>query len=346
MKNKTKSVLLAALIFIGIFALIAAGGALEAKAQPAATHVCCFFSPEGKLLASVEVAEGANLVPPLRAPEIEGMRFMHWYLVDVRLEGDSGQAYMFDSPVTEPLYLMPRYEPEQAEEPDSEEGEAEGAAEEPAAEEPPAEEAEAEEPPAEEPADEEAAAEEAAEQPEAEESESEEAAAEESEAEESESEEAAAEEPADEEPVTGKSLDEEAELEELTDEEPELEELADEEPELEELADEEAELEELTEEERRILLKEEIDATNPDRKISFYATWGEKEAPEIGDEITIHAELSGYEGLNFVIRWQVKYSAQEEWRDLDVTGDSYTFIIDLQNLEWLFRVAVDIIEAE
>lgn len=131
-------------------------------------------------------------------------------------------------------------------------------------------------------------------------------------------------------------MDEEAELEELTDEEPELEEPADEEP----------ELEELTEEERRILLKEEIDATNPDRKISFYATWGEKEAPEIGDEITIHAELSGYEGLNFVIRWQVKYSAQEEWRDLDVTGDSYTFIIDLQNLEWLFRVAVDIIEAE
>lgn len=321
MKNKTKSVLLAALIFIGIFALIAAGGALEAKAQPAATHVCCFFSPEGKLLASVEVAEGANLVPPLRAPEIEGMRFMHWYLVDVRLEGDSGQAYMFDSPVTEPLYLMPRYEPEQAEGPSSEEGEAEGAAEEPAAEETPAEEAEAEEPADEEPADEEAAAEEAAEQPEAEESENEEPSAEESESEEADAEEAATEEG-----ESGKSLDEE--------------------PELEEPADEESELEELTEEERRILLKEEIDATNPDRKISFYATWGEKEAPEIGDEITIHAELSGYEGLNFVIRWQVKYSAQEEWLDLDVTGDSYTFIIDLQNLEWLFRVAVDIIEAE
>lgn len=257
MKNKTKSVLLAALIFIGIFALIAAGGALEAKAQPAATHVCCFFSPEGKLLASVEVAEGANLVPPLRAPEIEGMRFMHWYLVDVRLEGDSGQAYMFDSPVTEPLYLMPRYEPEQAEEPDSEEGEAQGAAEEPAAEETPAEEAEAEEPADEEPADEEAAAEEAAEEPSAEESENGEPAAEESG-----SEEAAAEEAATEEGESGKSLDEEAELEELTDEEPELEEPADEEP----------ELEELTEEERRILLKEEIDATNPDRKISFYAT--------------------------------------------------------------------------
>lgn len=331
MKNKTKSVLLAALIFIGIFALIAAGGALEAKAQPAATHVCCFFSPEGKLLASVEVAEGANLVPPLRAPEIEGMRFMHWYLVDVRLEGDSGQAYMFDSPVTEPLYLMPRYEPEQAEEPDSEEGEAQGAAEEPAAEETPAEEPEAEEtadeesaaeePAAEEPAAEEAVSEEAAEEPSAEESENEEPSAEESG-----SEEAAAEEAATEEGESGKSLDEEAELEEPADEEPELE--------------------ELTEEERRILLKEEIDATNPDRKISFYATWGEKEAPEIGDEITIHAELSGYEGLNFVIRWQVKYSAQEEWLDLDVTGDSYTFIIDLQNLEWLFRVAVDIIEAE
>ena len=321
MKNKTKSVLLAALIFIGVFALIAAGGALEAKAQPAATHVCCFFSPEGKLLASVEVAEGANLVPPLRAPEIEGMRFMHWYLVDVRLEGDSGQAYMFDSPVTEPLYLMPRYEPEQAEEPDSEEGEAQGAAEEPAAEEPPAKEAEAEQPADEEPADEEAAAEEAAEESAAEESENGEPSAEESG-----SEEAAAEEAATEEGESGKSLDEEAELEEPADEEPELE--------------------ELTEEERRILLKEEIDATNPDRKISFYATWGEKEAPEIGDEITIHAELSGYEGLNFVIRWQVKYSAQEEWRDLDVTGDSYTFIIDLQNLEWLFRVAVDIIEAE
>ena len=256
---------------------------------------------------------------------------MHWYLVDVRLEGDSGQAYMFDSPVTEPLYLMPRYEPEQAEEPDSEEGEAQGAAEEPAAEEPPAKEAEAEQPADEEPADEEAAAEEAAEESAAEESENGEPSAEESG-----SEEAAAEEAATEEGESGKSLDEE----------PELEEPADEEPELEEPADEEPELEELTEEERRILLKEEIDATNPDRKISFYATWGEKEAPEIGDEITIHAELSGYEGLNFVIRWQVKYSAQEEWLDLDVTGDSYTFIIDLQNLEWLFRVAVDIIEAE
>jgi len=296
MKNKKKSVLLAALIFIGIFALIAAGDVLQAEAQPAATHVCCFFFPEGKLLASTEVAEGATLTPLIKAPEIEGMRFMHWYLVDASLEGDSGQAYMFDSPVTGPLYLMPRYEPEQAEEPDSEEGETQGAAEEPAAEGPSVEEAEAEEP-----ADEEAAAEEAAEQ---------------SEAEESESEDAAAEEPVDEKPAAGKSLNEEPELEELT------------------------------EEERRILLKEEIDATNPDRKISFYATWGEKEAPEIGDEITIHAELLGYEGLNFVIRWQVKYSAQEEWRDLDVTGDSYTFIIDLQNLEWLFRVAVDIIEAE
>lgn len=264
--KKAKSLITVILIFISLFALTAAGDVLYAEEEPALIHTCYFYSPNGELIAGIEVADGLTL-PPLRAPELEGKRFVHWYKVDsLFLEGESIYDYDFNLPVTEPLYLMALYEPLL-------ESEEELAAEDSAAAEPDAEESASEEP----------------------------------------------------------------DSERLAEEEPALEEPAAEEP---------TEENPLTEEERYILLKEEIDSKNPNRKISFYATWGDKSVPEIGDEITFHVVLSGYEGLNYLIRWQVKQSAPEDWCDLDVAGESYKLKISLQNLDWLFRVAVDIAESE
>ena len=131
-------------------------------------------------------------------------------------------------------------------------------------------------------------------------------------------------------------------------EEPAAEKLATEEPSTETTpaTGEETTLAEPPVEEPRVFLKEEINAMYPDRKISFYATWGSKPAAEIGDEITIHAQLSGYEGLEYIIRWQLKHTAQEDWQDMGITGDACTFTLTTENLDWLFRVAVDIMDVE
>ncbi len=334
--KKVLSLIFAVIIFFSI----SLGDVIHANAESAEMHTCYFYSPEGNLLSSVEVAEGSQL-SPFVAPWVDGMMFMYWYSVDYLLQGDSTQPYGFDSPVTGSLYLKAYYV-------QIVQNEEEPAAEDPVDEEPVADEPTAEDPAAEEPAVEDPAVEElTAEDPVAEEPTEEmpvveEPAAEDPVAEEPVVEEPVVEEPAAEDPAAGKPLTEEPAAEE-----PAVEEPAAEEPETgKTLTEEPATEEQLTPEERRVLLKEEIDATNPNRKISFYASWGEKAAPEIGDEITIHAELSGYEGLNYNIRWQVKYSASEEWCDLDVTGDAYKLVISLQNLDWQFRVAVDIIEAE
>lgn len=86
-----------------------------------------------------------------------------------------------------------------------------------------------------------------------------------------------------------------------------------------------------------------VDVTNPTRELSFYATWGDKAVPEFGDLITLHAELSGYEGLKYIIRWEVKKSADDLWQDLGDDGETYTLTLTEENLDWLFRVAVDIV---
>ncbi len=81
---------------------------------------------------------------------------------------------------------------------------------------------------------------------------------------------------------------------------------------------------------------------NPNRKIRFYASWGDKTAPEIGDQIVIHAKLSGYEGLEYTIRWQFKKTAEDPWQDMGIQGETCTLTLTKENLDWLFRVAVDI----
>ncbi|MDI9520790.1 MAG: hypothetical protein QM308_06535 [Bacillota bacterium] len=225
-----------------------------------------------------------------------------------------------------------------AEEPVAEESATEGpvpeevVTEEPAAEEPVAEEPATEEPVSEEAVTEEPAAEEpVAEEPEAEEPVSEEVV----------TEEPAAGEPVAEEPATEEPVSEEVVMEEPAAEESEMEGPAEEEP-----AIEETSVEGSAADQSSAFLKEEIDAMYPNRKITFYATWGNKPAPEIGDEITIHARLSGYEGLEYVIRWQVKHTGHEDWKDVGITGEVCTLTLTQENLDWVFRVAVDITDVE
>ncbi|MGI6316077.1 MAG: hypothetical protein ACOX17_05290 [Christensenellales bacterium] len=96
-------------------------------------------------------------------------------------------------------------------------------------------------------------------------------------------------------------------------------------------------------EEPQALSDEEIGEKNTDdREISIYASWGNDAAPEIGDQITLHAHLSGYEGLEYKIRWQYKKTNADPWQDLGNNGETCTLTLTQENLNWLFRVAVDI----
>ena len=200
-----------------------------------------------------------------------------------------------------------------AEEPEAEEPEA--PAEEPEAEEPeaPAEEPESEEPevPAEEPESEEPEV--PAEEPESEEPE---APAEEPEAEEPE---APAEEPEDEEP--------EAPAEESESEEPEVP--------TEEPTEEPEEVEEPAEEPEAAL--------NPDRSIEIRVIYDGDEL-SFGDEVTLVAELNGYENTVYELQWQMSLD-NAEWTDVaDATGASYTMAVTEENYYAFWRVIVTVKE--
>jgi hypothetical protein len=314
MKKEKRSLLLTALIFISLLVLTATSGILRVEAQSTVTHTCYFYGAAGQLLSSVEVAEGDTLAP-VSAPAISGMKFSHWYQVDASLQGDPEFDYAFGTPVREPVYLRAYYEampqatvtltPLPTETPSAEDQ----PADQPTPDEPALEETATATPPAEEPAPETSPAP-------TEEAETVEPAPETS--------------PAPEEDEGALALIKELETEESEAEAPVLEDVETEEPEG---------------EEPRVFLKEEIDAMNPNRKISFYASWDSgKTAPELGDQVTLHVELSGYEGLIYEIRWQVKQSG--DWQDLDSYGDSYTLTLTEENLDWLFRVAVDITDVE
>ncbi len=90
----------------------------------------------------------------------------------------------------------------------------------------------------------------------------------------------------------------------------------------------------------------DLESSNPDRKLDFYVDWGSKRAPQLGDIVTLRARLSGYEGLEYTVRWQVKKSHDADWQDLNAEGESYTLVLSEENLDWLFRLAVDITDVE
>ncbi|MDO5021830.1 MAG: hypothetical protein Q4E07_00645, partial [Eubacteriales bacterium] len=103
MQVKRILVIITTIVMIGVLVMSAV------HAVDSSECVCRFYGNDRVLLEEVQVDEGAAL-SFITAPQIVGMRFIHWYLVDAHLNGDAGTKYAFSTPVTSDLYLMPHYE--------------------------------------------------------------------------------------------------------------------------------------------------------------------------------------------------------------------------------------------
>lgn len=155
---------------------------------------------------------------------------------------------------------------------------------------------------------------------------------------------AAPEAPADEEPVAEEPVAEEPVADEPVVEEPVAEEPIAEEPAAEKpMAEEPVAEEPVVEEPLGIPLYEILDEQYPDRKITIYAYWGDKDYVEIGDEVRLTAKLEGYEGLVYSLIWQCSTSGESAYSDIPgAEGASHTFIVNESNYYWFWRVAVDV----
>ena len=83
------------------------------------------------------------------------------------------------------------------------------------------------------------------------------------------------------------------------------------------------------------------DALDPNRSIVIRAEW-EGEELHFGDEVTLVAELSGYEGAVYELQWQMSVD-EEEWTDVEgAIGDSYAMIVTEDNYQTFWRVIVTV----
>ena len=292
----------------------------EPAAEESVTEICVvtLIDKDGNPLPIIEVVKGETMKKPL-APEVGGYEFVHWYLVNHKLEGDAQKAFDFKNIIEADLILCALYEEKTDVLPEAPVQNEEPAVEEPAVEEPAVEEPAVEEPVVEEPAVEEPAVEEPV-------------------VEEPAVEEAAAEEPAVEEPV---DKDSEVYLADT------LTSLANEpaaEPApkpLNKALDNESETSE--DEELGVLIAELIDELYPDRCIQIYAYWGEKEFAAFGDSICLTAKLIGYEALEYNLHWQYLDNQDDIWYDLEgETEEQLNLILDEINAQWFVRVQVEI----
>ena len=337
----------------------------EPAAEESVTEICVvtLIDKDGNPLPIIEVVKGETMKKPL-APEVGGYEFVHWYLVNHKLEGDAQKAFDFKNIIEADLILCALYEEKTDVLPEAPVQNEEPAVEEPAVEEPAVEEPAVEEPVVEEPAVEEPAVEEpVVEEPAVEEPAVEEPAVEEPVAEEPAVEEPVVEEPAVEEPAVEEPVVEEPAVEEAAAEEPAVEEPVDKDSEvyladtLTSLANEPAaepapkplnkaldnESETSEDEELGVLIAELIDELYPDRCIQIYAYWGEKEFAAFGDSICLTAKLIGYEALEYNLHWQYLDNQDDIWYDLEgETEEQLNLILDEINAQWFVRVQVEI----
>lgn len=66
---------------------------------------------------------------------------------------------------------------------------------------------------------------------------------------------------------------------------------------------------------------------------------------QIGSRITLTAELSGYDGLDYVCRWQAAAVRSDgsivgEWRNVQNGGQTFTYVLTEENLLTAWRVCV------
>ncbi len=151
------------------------------------------------------------------------------------------------------------------------------------------------------------------------------------------------EEPVVEEPVVEEPVVEEPVVEEPVVEEPVVEEPVVEEPVVEEPAVKETPVHVEEEEELGIPLYQILDEQFPDRRITIYANWGDKDYIVAGDKVRLTAKLEGYEGLVYSIKWQYSLDGQEDWQDVENgDGRTYTFEVNEFNFTWYWRAVVTV----
>ena len=74
----------------------------------------------------------------------------------------------------------------------------------------------------------------------------------------------------------------------------------------------------------------------------------EKDVYYYGDKITFRATVNGCEGVNYQINWEFNDNEkededEEEW-EIAGTGETFTFVITEENVDWQWRAAVVIAE--
>lgn len=92
----------------------------------------------------------------------------------------------------------------------------------------------------------------------------------------------------------------------------------------------------LSAEEMRSLL----DETHPDRQVTMWSMCSDPGYPN-GSTVTLFANVSGYDGLGYVIVWEVDKGDGEGYVNAGADGQmTLSFVINDENLQWLWRVGV------
>lgn len=85
---------------------------------------------------------------------------------------------------------------------------------------------------------------------------------------------------------------------------------------------------------------EQVDQRYPDRRIETTVDWGGQPIA-LGMEVTLTARLSGYEGLETEVFWQVDRG--QGWERVEgAQGPIHRFTLDRENSQWQWRAGVAI----
>ena len=88
----------------------------------------------------------------------------------------------------------------------------------------------------------------------------------------------------------------------------------------------------------------QIDELYPKRNIEVIAEWGDRPI-ELGLEVTLVANISGYEGLDTQVFWQVNRG--KGWETIDESDSlTHAFTLDEENCLWQWRAGVAILPME
>ena len=85
-----------------------------------------------------------------------------------------------------------------------------------------------------------------------------------------------------------------------------------------------------------------LDETHPDRQVTLWVTCTDPDYAN-GSRLTLYANVSGYDGLPYTVVWEVDKQDGNGYVNAGVDGMmSLSFIINDDNVRWLWRVGVSL----